>query len=221
MKQCPQCAREGRGPKLLVEFSLSKKAGDGRQGTCRACVSAYNKKNLDARREDNRRWRANNGDRSRKTHREWAKRNPLAMTAKSLKNEYGMTVAQYAALFIVQQGRCAICNKTIKSQLENTRGLSLTEKSYVDHCHTTSRVRGLLCFNCNVGLGKFRDDEKILLSAVRYLQTTSQRAFETATEISRVCDVTAQGEKRVDASRHLVSSTSRGRRLQELSPFFN
>lgn len=220
MKQCPQCKRDGRGPKPLDDFSVCRKNASGRQGLCRACVSTYNKVNAIVRREGNRRWRAKNGDKNRAYHRNWAKRNPLAMTAKSLRHEYGLTIEQYAAMFESQKGRCKICTAPIVSQLMNTREMPRTTVAHVDHCHETGCVRGLLCFNCNVGLGKFQDNDQVLLEAVRYLQATSlRRARETATEINRGCDETAQGEKRADESRDLVTSTSRGRRLQELSPF--
>jgi hypothetical protein len=83
--------------------------------------------------------------------------------------EYGITPAQYDELFAEQGGRCAICG-TEKMPWEPSvgvkgRGAFLT----VDHDHVTGSVRGLLCANCNVGLGQFRDDAASLLAAVDYL----------------------------------------------------
>jgi hypothetical protein len=53
---------------------------------------------------------------------------------------------------------CQICSKTDRRALN------------VDHCHTTGKVRGLLCDNCNKGLGLFRDDKDLLTSAINYLK---------------------------------------------------
>jgi len=52
---------------------------------------------------------------------------------------------------------CLICNQVV-------------ERLYLDHCHETGKVRGLLCLQCNSGLGSFRDDISRLASAIRYLQ---------------------------------------------------
>lgn len=73
---------------------------------------------------------------------------------------HGLTNAEYNNLLNKQNHRCAICKQppTIK-------------RLAVDHCHTTGKVRGLLCFNCNVGLGKFREDTALLRKAVVYLET--------------------------------------------------
>lgn len=54
-----------------------------------------------------------------------------------------------------QAGKCKICNKK--------------HKLVIDHCHTTDDVRGLLCNNCNTGLGLFKDSPSKLLNAAKYI----------------------------------------------------
>jgi hypothetical protein len=76
---------------------------------------------------------------------------------------YGITLAQYAAMFKRQKGRCALC-------LTKKVGQRRKKNLCVDHDHKTGRVRGLLCFRCNRALGLFQDDPKILRRVLRYLK---------------------------------------------------
>ena len=76
----------------------------------------------------------------------------------NLRRNYGIEVEEYDEMLEAQGGVCAICG-----------GEAHREFFDVDHCHETGRVRGLLCASCNMGLGKFRDDPKILQNAIDYL----------------------------------------------------
>jgi len=76
----------------------------------------------------------------------------------NLKKNYNLTVADYGVMLVSQNGVCAICGNP-----PSDRGLA------VDHCHATNKVRGLLCFTCNVALGCLRDDLDLLASASSYL----------------------------------------------------
>ena len=60
-----------------------------------------------------------------------------------------------------QEYKCAICGKTPK---ENKKRLA------VDHNHNTEANRGLLCSNCNAGLGFLQDKKELLESAIKYLR---------------------------------------------------
>ena len=61
-----------------------------------------------------------------------------------LKRRYGIGAADFDRMVIEQGGVCAICDRP--------------DPEHVDHDHVTGRVRGILCFNCNGGLGQFGDD---------------------------------------------------------------
>ena len=77
---------------------------------------------------------------------------------------YGLSQEAYDAMLKAQGGRCAICGTTeVGSKSKNHQGF------FVDHCHETGQVRGLLCHPCNVGLGNFHDNIGKLEAAVRYL----------------------------------------------------
>lgn len=83
--------------------------------------------------------------------------------------KYGLTIEQYDALVVAQNGVCAICGGTTAIDKWNS-GLKNLQ---VDHCHDTGTVRGLLCFHCNTGLGHFRDNSDLLRKAIDYLNLTS------------------------------------------------
>lgn len=80
---------------------------------------------------------------------------------------YGLTEESYLALFSAQGGCCAVCGAALKEK--NTPG-DRKFNTHIDHCHTSGKVRGLLCSGCNLGLGHFKDDPARLLAAAAYLK---------------------------------------------------
>lgn len=72
-----------------------------------------------------------------------------------LRSKYGLTVEQYERMVDQQGGRCAICRRA--------------GRLHVDHNHNTGEVRGLLCMNCNTGIGHLGDDVEVLGRAIGYL----------------------------------------------------
>lgn len=82
---------------------------------------------------------------------------PEKLRDKTLRSRYGISAEDFDTMAEKQGGECAICRDT-------------PEKLFVDHCHDTGQVRGLLCNRCNLGLGKFRDDPALLEAALEYLR---------------------------------------------------
>lgn len=78
------------------------------------------------------------------------------------KKQYGITLDDYNNMLDKQSGGCGICGS-------ETAGVR-TKYFSVDHCHSTGKVRGLLCMKCNRGLGLFNDNTERLLKAVNYLK---------------------------------------------------
>lgn len=76
---------------------------------------------------------------------------------------YGITIKDYDLMLEVQKNSCAICCK----KQEDT-----SKKLFVDHDHTSGKIRGLLCHHCNILLGNAKDDPQILWAAIRYLDAT-------------------------------------------------
>ena len=79
-----------------------------------------------------------------------------------LRAYYRLSLDQYDALAAAQGGVCAICGREAPE--------------HVDHSHDSGAVRGILCFNCNGGLGQFRDSIDSLVNAVAYLQAHDPEA---------------------------------------------
>jgi hypothetical protein len=90
-----------------------------------------------------------------------AKRPPISRETHLLAT-YGITVEAYEALEQAQNYKCKLCSRH-KDELTR-RVLD------VDHDHETNRIRGLLCNNCNTGLGLFKDNPTTLLRAIQYLK---------------------------------------------------
>ncbi len=91
---------------------------------------------------------------------------PEAFAAKSrvsaLKTKYGLQEGEFEAILAAQGGGCSICGS------KDPR-CGRTGRFYVDHCHDTNRVRGLLCKSCNTALGLFKDDSAAMARAIEYL----------------------------------------------------
>ena len=80
------------------------------------------------------------------------------------RREYGITEEQYNNMILYQNNTCAICKKPSHKTL------------HIDHDHQTGNVRGLLCSQCNTGIGFFKEDINALASAIEYL--TSPTKFD-------------------------------------------
>ncbi len=95
-------------------------------------------------------WMKINKDRYDKTKRKF-----------HLKNTYGITLDQYNQMFFDQNGKCAICGN----------GQEVMKKRlYVDHDHSSNKLRGLICGNCNSALGFMKDNPEICEKAAIYLR---------------------------------------------------
>lgn len=125
----------------------------------------YRKKNIKRRTEWQNEWRKRNPQKAREYFEKYKKLFPEKLEKKNFQSKialgrYEITFEEYKRLLKKQKGVCAICGKKNKS------GRAIA----IDHNHKTNTVRGLLCHNCNVALGMFEDDIKLLKKAITYLQ---------------------------------------------------
>ena len=116
-----------------------------RRRTCKECVEVMRKANL-----------------ASKPSGEWEEH----LRKRHLRTEYGISAEEFYKLLGSQEGRCSIC----RVEMDSTTRRNVPNKVQVDHDHKTGQVRGLLCFSCNTGLGKFRDSEELLHAAIAYLK---------------------------------------------------
>jgi hypothetical protein len=135
----------------ISAFGKDKSQKDGFTFYCRSCINAYNREH--SKNNENVRQKSKNQYHSNKRrHRDW-----------ELKRTFGITIEDYEHMLVGQNGLCAIC---IGEEQRKHKTLS------VDHDHCTDAIRGLLCSNCNLGLGNFQDSIELLESAIRYLKVS-------------------------------------------------
>lgn len=140
-KVCTRCKVE----KSIEEFYVLRKGKTPVQSKCKLCcanMSGY--------------------------QREWRKKNPDKARNSELKKNHGITLADYEVILGEQGGCCAVCGKAPGSvgSGSNSKGTLA-----VDHCHQVGVIRGLLCTNCNLGIGSFYEDSNLLRNAAAYLDS--------------------------------------------------
>lgn len=123
-----------------TDFVKSTICKSGYRGICKTCFNAYYAKRRVEKYDLVRSY-------EKKFHR-----------ARRLKYTFGITEEDFTTMYKEQAGVCAICKLTSNSTL------------HIDHCHTTGKVRGLLCSRCNTGLGQFKDSIESLQEAIKYLE---------------------------------------------------
>lgn len=106
------------------------------------------------------------------------KKERAAMYARNRK--YGIRDADYQKMLTDQNKRCAICG--------TETGL------VVDHCHVSRKVRGLLCHNCNIGLGQFKDNIRLLQHAQKYLEENQEFGIWEVIELKDALQQKEEGE---------------------------
>lgn len=114
----------------------------------------------------NKRWRLRNPEKHNAAVRKWAaKQEPDTLRIRARKYQlqfsYGIDEAEYERLLKTQDNKCAICG--------TDKPTGKWKVFAVDHCHVTGKVRGLLCNECNRGMGLLKDSPDILQKAINYL----------------------------------------------------
>lgn len=123
------------------------------KGLCSAC---YQRATY-SRDKEQQRWAGRSVELNRIRRGRYSPKRAQEQQIRKRKRQYGITEAEYEQMILDQDGRCALCH--------DDEFLSF----HTDHDHETRRIRGLLCSNCNTGLGKLGDSVKGVRRALRYL----------------------------------------------------
>ena len=136
--------------KDVSEFSKRPSRKRGYQYACKECMRGYRESRKEEVKEYNSKYYGSNKDRLNSYMKFW---------------KYGITPQQFNLLFESQGGCCAICGR---HQSEFKQSLC------IDHCHITGTIRGLLCTDCNRGIGGLQDKPNVCLKAHKYLSAFEQ-----------------------------------------------
>ena len=163
MKACRICEQD----KPLTEFTKQKNSKDGLDNRCRPCRAILKKEYYEKNKEQilskNAEWAKNNRMVTRAIQKRYRDNNPDKCKERWLLRKYKINLAEYNKIFEKQEGKCKGCNR---HQLEFEIALA------VDHCHETGEIRGLLCADCNLALGKVQDNIETLQNLINYLKET-------------------------------------------------
>jgi hypothetical protein len=165
MKKCIKCGVQ----KPLSDFHKKKDNKDGLQNACKHCRVFENKHQYTKNKQKRLIWQKdyyqNNSKTIKQYGKNWRKSNKNHSANYDLIRKYGITFEQKLEMVKIQNNKCAICENYFKN----------TRSAHVDHCHTTGKIRSILCSKCNTGLGLFRESQLYLKSAQKYLQKHSKK----------------------------------------------
>lgn len=141
------------------EWAKRKYANDPEKH--RAYAREQHEKHKAKKRVANAKYREENKERIRAQQKEWRSANKAALKRNSLKLVY-FTPELLEELLVFQNYLCAICGGDLKSRP--------SKHIHADHCHDTKTPRGVLCTQCNTGMGLLKDDPDRLRRAIEYLE---------------------------------------------------
>jgi hypothetical protein len=162
VKVCSKCKTE----KEIELFNRDRSKASGYRSWCKVCDNINNKiqyeKDPQARRDSRKEYYYANREGEIQRRTEFRKKNVDMHRGHKYMQLYGITLEQYEDMRCAQNYKCAICGL---DEVDNKN-----KKLFVDHCHDTQTVRGLLCHWCNAALGSFKDNTDVLEKAITYLK---------------------------------------------------
>lgn len=126
--------------KEASEYTKATRNSDGLQSYCKSCADEYRK--------------------------EYQIKNPEAGTDRHYRRVFGVGLLSIRELLATQDNKCKLCERTLS--MVNGRGFSSI--AHVDHCHSTGKIRGILCGHCNTALGKLGDSVEAIERVLKYVK---------------------------------------------------
>lgn len=151
------------------KHNVEKLKDKNNKNHCKFChaerVKRYRHENKEVVLEKTREWRESNREQAREYTRKYRREKTEQYIHAKLMNKFGISYEDYQSMLVYSNYKCEIC---LKEEVRIIRGKKV--RLGVDHCHESKKIRGILCFKCNVLLGNCNDDIQILQSAIEYLK---------------------------------------------------
>jgi hypothetical protein len=144
LKTCTKCKIE----KPKTEFSKDRKRKDGLRYQCKACGKQYRQKNKHKITTYHKEYYQKNREEILAHDKVYRKTHTKEKAAYHRLRLYGVTQEMFTAMLVAQDNRCKICDE------------EFILAPCVDHCHTTTAIRGLLCRRCNASYGWYENHKK-------------------------------------------------------------
>ena len=173
MKECNQC----KETKPFEKFSKLKTSKDGYAYKCKSCILGHEPRQIPTInkqctkcgiikeinsfkfKDAKKLYRHSACNNCKDKERRKSPGKKLLRKKQHLRLNYKLDYTTYLQMIKTQNNKCKICN-------QEQQGKSLA----VDHCHTTGKVRGLLCANCNTAIGLLKEDITIFNKAIEFLK---------------------------------------------------
>lgn len=141
-KKCTKC-KEDKDLSQPQDLKSNKKYG--KKSQCKKCTQAYRTALYFS-------------------NEEFRQKTIKYASVRNRERKYNISEINYNNLLKNQNNCCAICNITLDKSKFGLIG-------QVDHCHNTGKIRGILCSQCNTGIGNLKHDTDIIKSAIKYLES--------------------------------------------------
>lgn len=163
-KTCTLCNVQ----KSFENFNKQPNSKNGLNARCKDCVKVvkqnYYKENKEKVKAKSSKWFQKNKEKHAIATKKWVEKNREKTKGygKTYRlKKFGLDFIEYTKMLDEQEQSCYICR---------THATSFVNSLAVDHCHSSGKVRKLLCHPCNAGLGLFRDSPELLIKAAEYLK---------------------------------------------------